>query len=179
MGIATERLSTDEGVTLIAVAATNALASCQPANEQEFERNASIVFNFMDGMFRERIPSMTQDRREQLIKIIIQRMVELTQIGKKQRLEDALELIKQSVIISWHGFMANNISLEDAQNLMATAVATALRKCVISSPEELRTHMAAFTQWMLVIADECVPSISREVKEEIIRNVWVATAALF
>lgn len=178
-GIATDKLTVDEGVTLIAVAATNALMQTPCNSQAEFERNAVIVFNFIDGMFREHLPSMPQETRENFVRIILQRMGDLARQAKKSRLEDSLETIKQSLIISWHGFMTNKLSLDEAEMLMGVAVAAALRNCVISTTEELKAHLAGFNSWMMIVADECAPNVSREVKEQIISHVWSHVASLF
>jgi hypothetical protein len=177
VGIASDKLTVDQGVTLIAIAASNALLQTPCDSQAEFERNAVIVFNFIDGMFREHLPSMPQETRENFVKIILQRVGELARQAKKARLEDSLETIKQALIIAWQGFMTNKLSLAEAEMLMGVAVAAALRNCVIST-EDLKAHIAGFTAWMMIIADETAPNVSREVKEEIIGHVWANVAAV-
>jgi alkylhydroperoxidase/carboxymuconolactone decarboxylase family protein YurZ len=146
-GIASSKFGVDDGVTVMALAVLTALRKCEFRTDAEVEDSLAVVIGFLDNLFSKVVSSMCADERKTLIGAILGRMQQLArqQSSGPSRLEDALEMIKSTLVNVMAAHAQGRIGTDEAVKLMSVAVVAALRKCEITTPQQLEAHVQAFS----------------------------------
>lgn len=175
LGIASDQLTVEQAVKLIAVAVHSALVTIIKRHPGvPFDAHLEVTTKWLNRCIADFVPGMPRGTRDTLVALVLQEVVGIAkrQSTSRQSLEQSLGLIRDAMERTFVAVSGGKLSIDDGISVMGIAVAGALANCSISSREDLERHMVGFSEWMNHLAGQYAPGLSEASRTQFIARVW-------